>query len=54
MQIKTDGKLEYRLDQLRRVMQATDEEPNQEPLISRPNSRFGCWRTSIRLSIIPI
>ena len=25
MRIKTDGKLEYRLDQLRRIMRATDE-----------------------------
>ena len=25
MRIKTDGKHEYRLDQLRRIMQATDE-----------------------------
>jgi hypothetical protein len=54
MQLKTDGNHEYRLDQLRRVMQQADENTKAGAFDFSTASPSKCSETSIRRSITPI
>ena len=54
MQIKTDGNHEYRLDQLRRVMQQADENTKSGSFDFSTAFTSRCSGTSIRRSTILI